>query len=177
MITALRSRSIFTVTVFFMVALLAALGASAAEPADLVVRRANVFTSETNRPHATAFAVREGKFAAVGDETAVAAFIGPKTIVLELAGKTIVPGFIDAHLHPQPVYPEGSRWASVDCRPSAVRNMDELIAALRRKAEQTPPGLWVTGSRYQEPETIKDITIEATWIGGRKVWAAARAAE
>src|SRR5262245_17072502 len=118
-------------------------------PADLVVRRAHVFTSDTNQPHAQAFAVTDGKFVSVGSDESVSVFVGPKTTVLELAGKTVVPGFIDAHLHPQPIYPEGSRWASVDCGPSSVRTIDDLVAALRRKAEQTRPGLWVTGSRYQ----------------------------
>jgi predicted amidohydrolase YtcJ len=38
----------------------------------------------------------------------------------------------------------------VDCRPEKVRTIDALVAALGRKAEGTPPGQWVTGSRYQE---------------------------
>jgi predicted amidohydrolase YtcJ len=129
-----------------------------AAPADLVVRRANVFTSDTNQAHAQAFAVTDGKFVSVGSDESVSVFVGPKTLVLELGGKTVVPGFIDAHLHPQPIYPEGSRWASVDCRPSSVRTIEELVAALRRKAEQTRPGLWVTGSRYQETKLGRQPT-------------------
>jgi predicted amidohydrolase YtcJ len=38
----------------------------------------------------------------------------------------------------------------VDCRPEKVRTIDVLVAALKRKAERTPAGQWVTGTRYQE---------------------------
>ena len=80
----------------------------------------------------------------------MAAFIGPATSVLDFAGKTIVPGFIDAHLHPQPHLRRGFALGRRDCRPEKVRNFDELIAALKRKADKTPAGQWVIGSRYQE---------------------------
>lgn len=132
--------------------------AAAPTPADLVVRRANVFTSDTNQPHAQGFAVTNGRFVSVDSDEAIAAWVGSKTVVLELAGKTVVPGFIDAHLHPQPIYPEDSRWASVDCRPDKVRTIDDLVAALRRKADQTRPGLWVSGTRYQETKLGRQPT-------------------
>ena len=121
-----------------------------AAPAELVVRRANVLTVDTNRPRAQAFAVADGKFVAVGSNEAMKPFIGPNTRVLDLVGKTVVPGFIDAHAHPGPEYSEDSPWASVDCRPEKARTIDALVAALKRKAERTPTGQWVTGSRYQE---------------------------
>lgn len=132
----------------FMVATVGA--AAAAAPAGLVVRRAHVITVDTNQPRAEAFAVVDGKFAVVGSDAAIRPSIGPNTRVLDLAGKTVVPGFIDAHAHPGPEYPPDSRWASVDCRPDKVRTIDALVVALARKAERTPAGQWVTGSRYQE---------------------------
>lgn len=130
--------------------LLTLAGPVAAAPAETVVRKANVITVDTNQPRAQAFAVADGKFVFVGNEDAVERFIGPKTRVLDLTSKTVVPGFIDAHAHPGPEYPEDSRWASVDCRPEKVSTMEALVAALKRKAERTPAGQWVTGSRYQE---------------------------
>jgi predicted amidohydrolase YtcJ len=48
---------------------------------------------------AQAIAIRDGRFLAVGDDAAIAAHIGPNTQVVELAGKTVVPGLIDSHLH------------------------------------------------------------------------------
>jgi len=130
----------------------------AAEPADLVIRQANVLTVDAKRPKATAFAVRDDKFIAVGSDEMVRPFVGQNTKVLALEGKTVVPGFIDAHLHPRPIYPEDSRWANVDCSPNNVRTMDELVGALRRKAERTPLGQWVVGSRYQETKLGRQPT-------------------
>ena len=119
-------------------------------PAEIVVRKANVITVDENQPRAQAFAIADGRFVFVGAEGAVERFVGPHTRVLDLAGKTVVPGFIDAHAHPGPEYPEDSPWASVDCRPDRVRTIEALLAALKRKAEGTSIGHWVTGSRYQE---------------------------
>src|SRR5687768_7949877 len=87
-----------------------------AAPAELVVRRANIITMDTNQPRAQAFAVTDGKFVAVDSDESMKPFIGAKTRVLDMTGKTIVPGFIDAHAHPGTEYPEDSPWASVDCR-------------------------------------------------------------
>src|SRR5687768_9112000 len=121
-----------------------------AAPAELVVRDANVITVDTDQPFARAFAIQNGKFVAVGSDESIQPFIGANTRVFDLMGKTVVPGFIDAHAHPGPEYPEDSPWASVDCRPEKVRTIEALVAALKTKAERTAPGQWVTGSRYQE---------------------------
>ena len=121
-----------------------------AAPADLVVRGANIHTVDDAQPHATAFAVTAGRFVVVGNVDAVATHIGPATRVLDLPGKIIVPGFNDAHLHPSPLFPEDSPFAAVDASPARVKTIDDLVAALRRKAAVTPPGQWVTGARYQE---------------------------
>src|SRR6185295_183727 len=82
-----------------------------AEPANLVVRHANVITVDINQPRAESFAVMAGKFVAVGGDEKIAPLIGPHTKVLDLKGKTVVPGFIDAHLHPRAIYPADSKWA------------------------------------------------------------------
>ncbi len=121
-----------------------------AEPADLVVQSANVHTVNPKQPHATAFAVRGVTFIAVGSDDDVKPLIGPDTKRLDLGGRTVVPGFIDAHAHPRRAFAPDSRWYSVEVGPMAVKTMDELIAALRRKAEITPAGELVSGFGYHE---------------------------
>src|SRR6476646_7039933 len=103
-----------------------------AQPADLVVQHANVITIDTNAVRVRAFAVAGEKFVATCSDEFVNKFIGAGTKVLDLTGKTVVPGFIDAHLHPQALYPRDSRWASVDCSPAGVRTIEEMVAALKR---------------------------------------------
>jgi predicted amidohydrolase YtcJ len=121
-----------------------------AEPADLVVQNANILTVNARQPRAAALAVRGGRFVAVGSDDDVKPLIGPDTKRLDLGGKTIVPGFIDAHAHPHPVYPADSRWYTVELGPDKVKTIDELVEALRKKAAITPEGAPVLGRGYHE---------------------------
>jgi predicted amidohydrolase YtcJ len=123
---------------------------AAPEPADLIVLNATVLTMDAKRPAAEAFAVRAGKFASVGSNADIKLLAGPHTRVLDLGGKTVVPGFIDAHAHPRPIYPEDSPWYNVEAGPEKVKTMEDLIAAIRRRASKTPKGMLITGSGYQE---------------------------
>jgi predicted amidohydrolase YtcJ len=123
---------------------------AAPEPADLVVLSANVLTLDAKRPAAEAFAVRAGRFVRVGSNADVQPLAGPHTRVLDLGGKTVVPGFNDAHAHPRPIYPEDSPGYVVEAGPDKVKTMADLIAAVRRKAGKTPKGMLITGSGYQE---------------------------
>lgn len=118
--------------------------------ADLVVLNANVITVDDARPRAEAFAVSGGRFVAVGTTADIRALVGDATEVIDARGKTVTPGFIDAHMHPGPVYPVASRLGRVDLSPARVKTMDELIAALREKAKITPTSQWVQGSGYQD---------------------------
>lgn len=124
--------------------------ATAADRADLVVRGAVIHTVDPARPRAEALAVKDGKFLAVGSDADIAPLVGPETVQLDLVGKTVVPGFIDAHAHPRPVFAPDSRWYSVELGPGAVKTMDELIEALRKKAGITPAGAPVNGFGYHE---------------------------
>lgn len=118
--------------------------------ADLVLISANIITVEPSNPRAEALAVRDGKFVAVTSDLEIRAFVGPSTKVIDARGRTVVPGFIDAHMHPQPTYPVTSRLGRVDLSPNNVGTMQDVVAALRQKASITPAGEWVIGTRYQD---------------------------
>src|SRR5258708_7401887 len=85
----------------FRLALLLALISSAAlaQPADMVLRGGNIITVDGGWHIAQAVAIKDGRFLTVGNDAAIARHVGPKTQVIELAGKTVVPGLIDSHLH------------------------------------------------------------------------------
>jgi predicted amidohydrolase YtcJ len=123
---------------------------AAGEPADLIVQNANVLTMDAKRPVAEAFAVRAGKFASVGSSADIKPLAGPQTRILDLAGKTVVPGFIDAHTHPRPIFDEDSPWYNIETGPDKVKTIEDLIAAIRKKAAKTPRGMLITGTGYQE---------------------------
>jgi predicted amidohydrolase YtcJ len=68
--------------------------------AELVLRGGRVATMDAARSWASAIAVGGGRIVAVGPDAAVADLIGPRTRVIELRGRTVTPGFQDAHVHP-----------------------------------------------------------------------------
>lgn len=74
-------------------------GGDDTEPATLVMRSGKVHTMDANRTVASAIAIRGDRIVAVGDDESVRAYIGRNTEVIELAGRMVLPGMIDAHLH------------------------------------------------------------------------------
>lgn len=135
-----------------MFRLLLLLAASIAFAADFIVVNANVITVDTRLPYAEAFAVENGRFSAVGSNADIRRLGTPQTKIVDARGKSILPGFNDAHLHPHAVFEEDSLYYNPWLGPYKVHNMDELIAALRRKALRTPAGQPVRGSGYHDLE-------------------------
>ena len=132
---------------------LLALGACQSGPdawADLVVLNGTVITVDDTGSRAEAFAVRGDKFIAVGPTSEIRRWVGESTKVIDAEGHTITPGFIDAHMHPRPTYPEASPLATVDLRPAGVGSMADLIDALAAKAALVPEGQWIRGVRYED---------------------------
>ncbi|MBS0394302.1 MAG: amidohydrolase [Proteobacteria bacterium] len=81
-------------------ALLAALLVPALAPAgELLLRHAHVYTAEPGRPYAEAVAVRDGRIVAVGSEGEATAAVGAGAEVVDLGGRTLLPGLIDSHIH------------------------------------------------------------------------------
>jgi hypothetical protein len=103
---------------------------------------ARILTCDPRQPSAAAVAVRDGRILAVGDEAAVAAQIGPDAVRIDLGGRTMVPGFIDAHNH---MACTAETFFAVDASPRSVSSVAELVAEVARAGERTPPGAWIRG--------------------------------
>ena len=121
-----------------------------AQPAELVLTNGNIITIASKGHRAEAVAIRDDRLLAIGTKTDVQPFVGPNTRVIDLQGKTVVPGFNDAHLHPRPIFPFESPHATVELGPDSVRTMDELVAQLARKVSLTPNGWPIQGIGYQD---------------------------
>src|SRR5437879_3802611 len=72
---------------------------AAAPSADLVLLGGKIWTVDRAQPEAEAIAVREGKILAIGKTADIRVLAGPKTRVIELNGRRVLPGFIDSHVH------------------------------------------------------------------------------
>jgi predicted amidohydrolase YtcJ len=109
------------------------------DAADLVVRNAKIYTGDRAQPAASAVAVREGAFIAVGDEADVAPHVGAGTRIVDARGRRVIPGLNDSHQH---VIRTGLRYL-LELRWDGVPSLAIALRMLREQAERTPPGQWV----------------------------------
>jgi predicted amidohydrolase YtcJ len=130
--------------------LLLAFLSNAAWAANTLVINANVITVDKDRPSAQAFAFDNGRFTTVGTNEQILKLRTPSSVVIDLKGRTVIPGFNDAHLHPQAIFDENSPYYRVWLGGDRVRTMSALIAALQRKAVITPPGKLINGYGYND---------------------------
>lgn len=128
--------------------------------ADLVIVNARVVTMDEETPHAEAIAMKGDRISAIGADDVIRTQIMDQTKVIDARGRVVLPGFIDAHIHPSPTFDELSPFGVVACGPEAVSSIDELIERLRRKAEHTPTGGWVRGRGYQDTKLGRHPTRE-----------------
>jgi predicted amidohydrolase YtcJ len=119
--------------------------AGAAEPADLVLLNGTVHTVDAKQPRAEAVAVRGDRIVAVGTSDSVRALVGPKTRVMDLAGRTVVPGFEDGHAHLL-----GIGFARLDVDLVGTRSYAEVVARVAEAVKTRKPGEWIRGRGWHE---------------------------
>ncbi|HJS42426.1 MAG TPA: amidohydrolase [Gemmatimonadales bacterium] len=125
-----------------MMLLLAAL---TLQQADLIVTNARIYTSDVNRPIAEALAVRNGRIAFVGSNRGALALAGPRTERLDLTGRTVIAGMVDAHTH---LLGLGQALRTVDL--VGTRSYDEVVARVAERAKSARPGEWIRGRGWDQ---------------------------
>jgi predicted amidohydrolase YtcJ len=114
----------------------------------LILHNGNVHTVDSANPHAEAVAIAGARFLAVGLNRDVLNLATARTKKIDLGGKTVVPGFIDAHTH---VASSGlHHLRQLDCD---LRSISEIQAAIRKRAATLPKGQWVLGFKYDDTKT------------------------
>jgi predicted amidohydrolase YtcJ len=113
--------------------------------ADLALVNANVLTMDPARPRASTVIVTGGRIEAVADGPGLDQLSAARTV--DLGGATVLPGFHDAHNH---MIGFGRSLAEIDLSTPPIGSLDELYAAVARRAETTDPGDWVVGSGYDQ---------------------------
>jgi predicted amidohydrolase YtcJ len=119
--------------------------ASAPQPADLIITGARIYTVDDARPIAEALAVRDGRIAFVGSERGAMALRGARTRVVEMPGRTIIPGMIDAHAH---LLGLGTALRTVNL--VGTRSYEEVIARVTARARELPRGSWILGRGWDQ---------------------------
>jgi predicted amidohydrolase YtcJ len=118
---------------------------------DLILVNGNVYTIDDAQPRAQAFAVKHGRFVAVGSDGDIRNLATRNTTVIDAEGMTVTPGFVDAHCHPSGV----NELIGVNVN---LETVEQVKAALAKKAADTPPGYWVTGYMYDDTKLDRPIT-------------------
>ncbi|MDE2455726.1 MAG: amidohydrolase, partial [Burkholderiales bacterium] len=125
--------------------------------AQVVYTNGVVLTVDKNNSIALAVAVRDGKILAVGKADAVSAYIGAGTQVVDLHGKTIIPGIYDAHSHFSYAMIRGTFLADLNSPPiGSIRNIADVVAALVRQKAKVGPQDWIKGTGYDDTLLAED---------------------
>ncbi len=115
----------------------------------MIVVNANVYTVDARLPRAEAFAVRGGRFQAVGTNQDIRNLARRDTQVFDAQKMTIVPGFIDCHNHSEA---EILMYGVLVGNPFEVEfvSIDSIVRKLQARAAQTPPGEWIEGEFFDD---------------------------
>jgi predicted amidohydrolase YtcJ len=132
---------------------IAAAGAQARD-LDLVITNAKVYTVDSRMPRAEAFAVKNGRFLAVGTNTEIKGIAGKNARTIDAKQMTVVPGFTDCHNH---AGGEVLLYEVLVGNPFEVEfvTIASIVDKLRAKARGTPPGTWVEGYFFDDTK-VKD---------------------
>jgi predicted amidohydrolase YtcJ len=109
-------------------------------PADVVLTHARITTEDAAHPTAEALAVTAGKLVYVGDAAGVRAFIGPRTRIEDAGGRRVLPGLVDAHIHPAGIAELPG--CSLDSRAVSLAELPPFIRACIQRLD-IKPGQWV----------------------------------
>jgi predicted amidohydrolase YtcJ len=115
--------------------------------ADIIFNKADVITVEAKQPHAEFVAIKDGKIIFAGIKRQQHDFSGPNTRIIDCAGKTLVPGFNDAHCH---IFSFIRKLTSIDLSSPIIKSISDIKAVIKAKADKTPHGEWITATDYNE---------------------------
>ena len=115
----------------------------------------SIFTSGTETPYADSMVVENGRIVWIGRRTEMpdlfsACLSGSDsapTPVTDLAGRRVIPGFIDAHMHPVML---ADMRRQITVMPPEINSIEELVSAIKKRRENISPGEWISGWGYDE---------------------------
>ena len=150
--------------------------------ADLVFRNGAVYTVNGGREWARAVAVRQKHIVYVGDDAGVRSFIGPRTRVVDLAGKMLLPGFVEGHIHPVAALPSPEALIFSSTRRDETLEVLKAYRAKLGKVDVIRGFGWrynafpATGPRKEDLDQIwPDTPVILAAIDGHSAWVNSKA--
>jgi len=145
--------------------------AASANPPDLLLINGKIITQDAASSVSEALAIEAGRIAATGSTAELRKLAGPSTTVIDLGGRTVIPGLIDSHIH---AIRAGFRYAT-EVNWEGATNFDEAFERLRSAAANAKPGAWLivaggwTPRQFDENRRPTDAEIAAV-VSGRPVY-------
>lgn len=127
--------------------------------ADFVFQNSQVITVDKTNRIVEAIAVKGNRIIAVGSNAEMKKYIHDNTQVIDLKGKTLLPGFIDSHLH-MVIY--GTNKLGIDCKAPHLKSIRDLLEELKAGAKQIPKGEWIRAWGFNE-NTIEEKRFPTRW--------------
>ncbi len=112
----------------------------------MILHNGRVYTLDTDQPIAEALAISRGLVVSIGSDSHVMPLAAEATEVIDLGGRTVIPGLIDAHIHLQKY---ALSLEQVDCE---VSDIDTCLERVRLRAEETRDGEWILGHGWNHNE-------------------------
>jgi predicted amidohydrolase YtcJ len=122
---------------------------------ELILYNGNIWTVNDKMPRAQALAISGDRILAVGSNDEIVRLAAGLSKKIDLGGKAVFPGFIDAHAHPCESGVNHLRMVACD-----MDSIADIEAALRKRAAQTPAGQWVLGFLYDDGKTPRPLSLQ-----------------
>lgn len=127
--------------------------------ADLALIGGNILTMNSFQPHAEAVAIKNDRIVQVGTNEEISPWIGKNTKIIDLEGRTVVPGLIDTHIHVAD-FGKFLTWTNL----KDVASIEELQSRIRKRAQKIPKGRWIIGHGWDQnnfiekrPPSLRDL--------------------
>jgi predicted amidohydrolase YtcJ len=118
---------------------------------DLVLTNGKILTMDGQSSIVEALAIKDGKILATGRNASITALVGPRTRVLDLAGKTVIPGLIDTHAHFK-----AAGLSDYVVNMSRAKTVAEALDAIKTFVAKKKPGEWIIGGAWHPPSQLAE---------------------
>ncbi len=144
-------------TLLMVIAALSFSVKAAPDSAERVLTNGNIITVDEDNPTAEAIAIAGDRIIAVGTNDDINAMVGENTEVIDLEGRTVVPGFIDAHAHFMSLGKSLMR-----LRLAPAKNYDGIVAMVKEAVANAQPGEWILGRGWHQEkwDEVPEPTVE-----------------
>ena len=124
--------------------------------ADLIFYNGKIITVDSNFSIASALAVKDDKFLTLGPDNDILSWAGSSTRTVDLQGKTVTPGFIDAHIH-------AIRASGNTVSLEETRSVAEILEVFRETVQQTPETTWIGAFPFMSVDQIEEGRLPTRW--------------